>query len=293
MIKSMTGYGKSSLNSDEHILEVEIKTVNHRYLDINIRMPKSLLPLEHKIRKEISSKLKRGKIDVFINYFDLSENDSLINYDKGLAGSYINTLKELSNSFDIENDIKVSLISNFPDVIYKLDKEINIDFVWSSLKNVLNVAIDNVYSMRKSEGQNMKIDMKKNANEIIKLINIIEEKDLNVIPLYKEKLIKKIEDLKLDSPVDENRIALEVTLFADKSSIDEEVARLKSHMDLFFKYLEDDSDVIGRKLDFLAQEMNREANTITSKSVDMEITNNTLEIKNHIEKLREQMQNIE
>ena len=139
----------------------------------------------------------------------------------------------------------------------------------------------------------MKMDMEKNANEIIKLINIIEEKDLNVIPLYKEKLIRKIEDLKLDSPVDENRIALEVTLFADKSSIDEEVARLKSHMDLFFKYLEDDSDVIGRKLDFLAQEMNREANTITSKSVDMEITNNTLEIKNHIEKLREQMQNIE
>lgn len=293
MIKSMTGYGKANLNNESHILEVEIKTVNHRYLDINTRMPKSLLPLEHKIRKEISEKLKRGKVDVYISYFNLAENDSLINYDESLAASYINTLKKLSNRFDIENDTKASLISSFPDVIYKLDKEVKLDFIWSSLKSVLNEAVDKVHFMRKSEGLNMKADMEKNANEIVKLIKNIEKKDINVIDIYKEKLIKKIDELKLDSPIDENRIALEVTLYADKSSIDEEIARLKSHMDLFFTYLENAEDVIGRKLDFLAQEMNREANTITSKSVDIEITNSTLEIKNQIEKLREQMQNIE
>ena len=293
MIKSMTGYGKSSLSNENYILEVEMKTVNHRYLDINIRMPKSLLSLEHKIKKEISSKLKRGKVDVFITYYNLTENGSLIKYDKGLAESYVKTLKELSETFDIENDTKVSLLSSFPDLIYKLDKEVDHDDVWDSLKSVLNEAVEDVYAMRKAEGFNMKKDMEKNANEIINIINIIEEKDLNVTPLYKEKLLKRIKELNLDSPVDENKVALEVTLFADKSSINEEIARLKSHMALFFNYIESRQGVIGRKLDFLAQEMNREANTITSKSVDIEITNNTLEIKNYIENLREQMQNIE
>lgn len=293
MIKSMTGYGKAGLRDEDHILEVEIKTVNHRYLDINIRMPKSLLSLEHKIRKEISGKLKRGKVDVFITYYNLSDNDELIEYDTGLAGSYVNTLKELSKNFDIENDTKVSLLSSFPDVIYKLDKKIDQEALWYSLQAVLKEAVDDVYEMRKSEGLNMKKDMEKNANGIVEIIDIIEKKDLKVIPMYKEKLLKKINDLNLDSPVDENKIALEVTLFADKSSINEEVARLKSHMNLFFDYIESSKNVIGRKLDFLAQEMNREANTIASKSVDISITNNTLEIKNYIENLREQMQNIE
>ena len=292
MIKSMTGFGRAMVDDEKRSFLVEIRGVNHRYFDINIRMPKSLLPMEDKVRKLISSYISRGKIDVFITYRNYAREDTVVKYNKNLAKGYVDIMNELKDDFSLINDLSVSLISKFPDVIFTEEKEENADEIWALLSQAVKEASGSITQMRETEGEALRVDMLLKAEEILKKIEIVKERDKVVIPLYKERLETRITELLDTVPVDENRLALEIAMYTDKSSIDEEITRLSSHMEQFEQFLKE-KEPVGRKLDFLAQEMNREANTMASKSVDILITNIVLEIKNDIEKIREQMQNIE
>lgn len=292
MIKSMTGFGRAMADDEKRSFIVEIRGVNNRYFDINIRMPKSLFPLEDKVRRLIATYISRGKVDVFITYRNYAREDTVVKYNKNLAKGYVEILNELKDDFSLVNDLSVSMLSRFPDIIYTEEKEENIDELWMLMGKAIEEAASSINHMRETEGEALKTDMLQKAGEILAKIGTIRERDKEVIPLYKERLEARIKELMDAVPVDENRLALEIAMYTDKSSIDEEITRLSSHMEQFEIFLSE-NEPVGRKLDFLAQEMNREANTMASKSVDLLITNTVLEIKNEIEKIREQMQNIE
>ncbi len=292
MIKSMTGFGRAMFDDEKRSFLVEMRAVNHRYLDMNIRMPKSLMPLEDRVRKLISRYISRGKIDVFITYRNYAREDTAVRSNHNLAKGYMDILRSLGDEFSLKDDISVSLLARFPDVVFTEEKEENIDEIWNLLEKAVEGASIKLLEMKTVEGESLKTDMLSKAAEIARMVEIVREKDRKVIPLYKERLEKRIGELLDTVPVDESRLALEIALYTDKSSIDEEITRLLSHMEQLEKFL-DEKEPVGRKLDFLAQEMNREANTMASKSVDIEITNIVLLIKNEIEKIREQMQNIE
>jgi uncharacterized protein (TIGR00255 family) len=292
MIKSMTGFGRAMVDDGKRSFLVEMRGVNHRYLDMNIRMPKSLMPVEDRVRKVISRYLSRGKVDVFITYRNYAKEDTVVKSNQYLAKGYVDILKNLRDEFMLADDISVSLVSRFPDVVFTEEKEENIEEIWTLMAEAVDEAARKMLEMKEVEGASLKNDMLVKADEIRKIVEKIKEKDKEVIPLYKERLENRIAELLETVPVDESRLALEIALYTDKASIDEEITRLLSHMDQMEKFL-DESVPVGRKLDFLAQEMNREANTMASKSVDIEITNHVLLIKNEIEKIREQMQNIE
>lgn len=292
MIKSMTGFGRAMFDDEKRSFLVEMRAVNHRYLDMNIRMPKSLMPLEDRVRKLISRYISRGKIDVFITYRNYAREDTAVRSNHNLAKGYMDILRSLGEEFSLKDDISVSLLARFPDVVFTEEKEENIDEIWNLLEKAVEGASIKLLEMKTVEGESLKTDMLSKAAEIARMVEIVREKDRKVIPLYKERLEKRIGELLDTVPVDESRLALEIALYTDKSSIDEEITRLLSHMEQLEKFL-DEKEPVGRKLDFLAQEMNREANTMASKSVDIEITNIVLLIKNEIEKIREQMQNIE
>lgn len=292
MIKSMTGFGRAMFDDEKRSFLVEMRAVNHRYLDMNIRMPKSLMTLEDRVRKLISKYISRGKIDVFITYKNYAREDTAVKSNGNLARGYMDILRGLGEEFSLKDDISVSLLARFPDVVFTEEKEENIDEIWSLLEKAVEGASRNMLEMKTVEGESLKSDMLSKAKEIVSMVESVREKDRMVIPLYKERLEKRIGELLDTVPVDESRLALEIALYTDKSSIDEEITRLLSHMEQLEKFL-DEKEPVGRKLDFLAQEMNREANTMASKSVDIEITNLVLLIKNEIEKIREQMQNIE
>lgn len=292
MIKSMTGFGRAMFDDEKRSFLVEMRAVNHRYLDMNIRMPKSLMPLEDRVRKLISRYISRGKIDVFITYRNYAREDTAVRSNHNLAKGYMDILRSLGDEFSLKDDISVSLLARFPDVVFTEEKEENIDEIWNLLEKAVEGASIKLLEMKTVEGESLKTDMLSKAAEIARMVEIVREKDRKVIPLYKERLEKRIGELLDTVPIDESRLALEIALYTDKSSIDEEITRLLSHMEQLEKFL-DEKEPVGRKLDFLAQEMNREANTMASKSVDIEITNIVLLIKNEIEKIREQMQNIE
>ena len=292
MIKSMTGFGRGMAEDEKRSFLVEMRGVNHRYLDFSIRMPKSLMSLEDRVRKEISKVISRGKLDVFITYRNYAKEDLAVQTNLHLAKGYVDALNSIKDSFSLKDDISVSLVSRFPDVIFTEEKEENIEEIWSLLEDAVREASLKMLEMKKVEGTSLKNDMLQKKEGIIALVDRIRERDKLVIPLYKDRLEKRIEELLEKVPVDESRLALEVAMYTDKASIDEELTRLSSHMEQLENFLKEEEPV-GRKLDFLAQEMNREANTTASKSVDIEITNLVLSIKNEIEKIREQMQNIE
>lgn len=293
MANSMTGFGRaaSGENSNRNFM-VEIKSVNHRFLDINVKMPKSLFSLEDKIRKLISEKLSRGKVDVFITYKNYNKSDLEANLNSNLADSYIKCLQELQERYNIKNDISTSLIARFPDVIYTEEKEENMDEIWNEISSAMNNSLIMLKEMREKEGEKLKADIITKCKDIEKDVNSIKHLSEKLVVNYKNKLTERLAELLGNIPVDENRISLELAIFADKASIDEELTRLYSHIDQLVNTL-NVSEPIGRKLDFIVQEMNREANTIASKSSDLEITNFALNIKNNIEKIREQIQNIE
>ena len=292
MIKSMTGFGRGMAEDEKRSFLVEMRGVNHRYLDFSIRMPKSLMSLEDRVRKEISKVISRGKLDVFITYRNYAKEDLAVQTNLHLAKGYVDALNSIKDSFSLKDDISVSLVSRFPDVIFTEEKEENIEEIWALLEEAVREASLKMLEMKKAEGASLKNDMLQKKEGIIALVDKIRERDKLVIPLYKERLEKRIEELLEKVPVDESRLALEVAMYTDKASIDEELTRLSSHMEQLENFLKEEEPV-GRKLDFLAQEMNREANTMASKSVDIEITNVVLSIKNEVEKIREQMQNIE
>jgi uncharacterized protein (TIGR00255 family) len=293
MLRSMTGFGRAT--SDEEgkgSFSIEIKSINHRYLDLNVRMPRSMISLEERVRKFIGENLSRGKVDIFINYNNYSKQSVEAKFNKSLGDSYANALEEIRERYDVRDDISVSLIAKFPDVIYVEEAEEDLDEIWQSLLSALKKSVNLLIAMREREGEKLYEDILKKCDIIKENLSLVEERSPKIVLEYKKKLTERIKELLGDTSVDENRLNLELAIFADKSSIDEEITRLYSHI-IQVKETLKSNEPIGRKLDFLVQEMNREANTIASKANDLEITNVALNIKNEIEKIREQIQNIE
>jgi uncharacterized protein (TIGR00255 family) len=292
MIRSMTGYGRGSIEMDGRSYTIEIKSVNHRYCDLNIKIPKSLLPLEDRIRKTVQSRLNRGKIDLFVtqNLFDKKDVSAFLN--KSLADSYFSCLTEIKERYNLRDDVSLSLISKFPEVITTKQEDEDVEELWDGLESALNNALDMMVQMREREGLKLTEDIIIKCKGIKDKVLIIEEKSSDIVQEYTDKLKLRLNDLLKDYKVDENRLAMEVALLADKASIDEEIVRLKSHLIQVKETLELDEPV-GRKLDFIIQEMNRETNTIASKADNLDVINIMLSIKNEIEKIREQVQNLE
>jgi len=293
MIRSMTSFGRS--NSEEgkkRVFTVEMKSVNSRYLDVNIRMPKSIISLEEEIRKMISNSLNRGKVDVFINIKNYNEGAGVPKIDINLAQGYLQCLKEIEEKLNIKNDISVMQIARFPEVITMIEEEDKIDEIWEELKPLISSSLDMMINMREVEGEKLKEDILIKINQIEELVSKVEEFADSIPKVFKQKLEERLKDLLGNVEVDENRIATEVCILADKATVDEEIIRLNSHINQVRETLKL-NEPIGRKLDFIVQEMNRETNTIGSKSSDIKMTNIVIDIKNILEKIREQVQNIE
>jgi len=293
MVKSMTGFGRSILPLEERRYTIEIKTVNHRYNDISIRLPRFLISLEDPLRQLISKSVSRGKTDVFVNVENLSENSKLIKIDEALAGSYITEMKKLIEMYDLKNDISVTSLLKLPDVIVS-SNDIDEDKYWEELSKCAKEALESLNRAREKEGNNLKEDLLNRLELISSKIPVIENRSANLVDEYRKKLEARLEELHARDIVDESRLGAELVLFADKSSVCEEITRLKSHIESFRNYLNaDDDKPCGKKLDFLLQEMNREINTIGSKANCVDITNEVVFVKNEIENIREQVQNIE
>lgn len=293
MIRSMTSFGRSSSEEGEkRVFTVEMKSVNSRYLDINIRMPKTLISLEEEIRKMISNSLNRGKVDVFINLKNYNDGSGIPKVDINLAQGYLECLKEIETKLDVKNDVSVMQIARFPEVITVVEEEDKIEEVWKELKPLISDSLDMMVSMREVEGNKLKEDILSKVSVIEELVSKVEEFADTIPKAFKVKLEERVKELLGNVDIDESRIAMEVCMLADKATVDEEIIRLRSHINQVRETL-NLNDPIGRKLDFIVQEMNRETNTIGSKSSDIQMTNIVIDIKNILEKIREQVQNIE
>lgn len=293
MIKSMTGFGRCETADGEKRFTVEMKGVNHRYLDVNIRMPKKLNFFETAIRSLMKQSISRGKVDLFITYEDLSEGQVSLKYNEALAGEYLAYLNKMGETFSLENDIRVSTLSRYPEILTMEEQVVDEEELWNGLKKALDGAVKQFVETRQMEGEHLKADIIAKLDGMLELVAFIEERAPLIISQYREKLESKVQELLADTQIEESRIAAEVVLFADKICTDEEIVRLKSHIVHMKETLQSDEAGIGRKLDFIAQEMNREANTILSKANDLEISNVGIDLKTEIEKVREQIQNIE
>ena len=292
MIRSMTGYGKGSLNIEGREYQVEIKSVNHRYLDLNIKMPRTLSYLEESVKKQISEKIKRGKIDVFITFENNSQEGKNIKINKELAKIYINQLKELAQEENISSNIEVIDVAKFPDVLtIKIDQED--EKIKNEIIQVTKEATNKIVEMKSIEGEKIAHDLIGRIERIERKIEEISKKSTGLIEEYVVKLEKRIKEILKTEQVDKTRLAQEVVIYADKCSIEEEITRLKSHIYQFKNLIADNNETIGKKLDFIIQEMNRETNTIGSKANNLEITNGVIDIKTELEDIREQIQNIE
>ncbi len=292
MIKSMTGFGRSEISDSERKITVEMKSVNHRYFEPAVKMPKKLNVYEAGIRTTLKKYINRGKVDIFITYEDYSENKFCLKYNEDLANEYMSIFKYMSEQFDIDNDIKVSSLSRYPEVITMDEQNSDEEEVWHLLENAVEEACEQFVESRITEGENLKNDMIGKLNYMLEVVGYIEERSPQIIQEYRERLEDKVKELLSDSNIDDSRIATEVTIFADKMCVDEELVRLRSHIESTKDTLNEGGSV-GRKLDFIAQEMNREANTILSKSNDLDVSNWGIILKTEIEKVREQIQNIE
>lgn len=291
MIKSMTGYGRAKLSKDDREYQIEIKSVNHRYLDISVRIPKQLSYLEEIIKKEIAKKVKRGKIDVFVTFENNSLEGKEIKINTELAKAYINELKKLAEKENILSDIQVTEISKYPDVL-NIQSSQDDEKITEEVLETITIATDNLVQMRETEGNKISEDLLKRLNIINKKVEEIAKLSTGLIEEYVVKLEERIKEILKNQEIDKTRLAQEVVIYADKCSIEEEVTRLNSHISQF-KNLLNSNEAIGKKLDFIIQEMNRETNTIGSKANNLEITNGVIDIKTEIENIREQVQNIE
>ena len=293
MIKSMTGFGRCEVMEGERKFTVEMKGVNHRYLDVNIRMPKKLNFFETAIRSLLKQSIQRGKLDIFISYEDFTENQMSLKYNESLAQEYMDCFGRMKEQFSLENDIRVSTLSRCPEVLTMEEQVIDEEELWNGLKKALEGAIGQFVETRTLEGSNLKKDIIEKLDGLLDLVGYIEERTPKIVAEYREKLEAKVRELLEDTQIEESRIAAEVVIFADKICTDEEVVRLRSHIIHMKETLQSEEAGIGRKLDFIAQEMNREANTILSKANDLEVSNVGIDLKTEIEKVREQIQNIE
>ena len=292
MIKSMTGFGRMEVQKEFRKFTVELKSVNHRYLDTNIRMPKKFNQFEGELRNLIKRYVARGKVDIFITYENSADGEGSLKYNKALAAEYVKYFKEMAKDFGIDNDMRASTLSRLPEVLTMDECAEDEDELWAGLKETMEGALEGLVKTRTTEGENLKADILDKLTGMEKLVEYIEERSPEIVAEYRAKLTEKVNEVLGDSTIDENRMAAEVIMFADKVCTDEEVVRLRSHISHMRETLKE-NEGIGRKLDFIAQEMNREANTILSKANDKEVSNCAIGLKTEIEKVREQIQNIE
>ena len=293
MIRSMTGFGHGEVSNDKNQkVTVEMKSVNHRYCDISLKLPKKLAMFEANIRNIMKEYASRGKIDIYVSYEDLSETAVSLHYNQAMAEEYMQVFKKMQEDFGIETKITAEALAKYPEVVTLEEVQQDEEVWWELLEATLRQAAEKFVETRTIEGANLKKDLLGKLDQMAADVAFIEERSPQIIAEYRSKLEEKVKEFLEDSTIEENRIAAEVTLYADKIAVDEEIVRLQSHISSMTDVLESDES-IGRKLDFMAQEMNREANTILSKSSDVDLADHAIELKTNVEKVREQIQNIE
>ncbi len=292
MLKSMTGFGRYELSEGERKITVEMKAVNHRYLDVTLKMPKKLNFFESAIRTLLKEYVQRGKIDVFITYEDLSSKGAALTYNRAIAAQYMDYFRQMAEEFALENNVKVTDLARCPEVLTLEDQQEDEEEIWQMLEQAVRGACEKFVETRVREGEALKTDLLVKLDEMLGLVAVIEERSPQIVKEYRTKLENKVLELLADTQMDEGRIATEVTIFADKICVDEEIVRLKSHIEAMKNALKAGGS-IGRKLDFIAQEMNREANTTLSKANDLALADCAIDLKTGIEKVREQIQNLE
>ena len=294
MIKSMTGFGRGEVTENNRKFTVEIKAVNHRYLEVSVKLPKKLSAFEANIRNVMKEYMERGKVDVFVSLEDYNEAAETVKYNPALAREYMKYLQKMADDFGIQNDIRLSVLARFPDVFTMEDIETDEEELWSSLEKAVRAACERFAAAREKEGEELKSDLLQKLDEMADYVSFIEVRSPEIVVEYRKKLEEKLRDMlsSLDVQADEGRIVTEVTIYADKICVDEETVRLKSHVKAMRDAL-NEGGACGRKLDFIAQEMNREANTTLSKSGDLALTDKAIALKTVIEKIREQIQNVE
>lgn len=292
MIKSMTGFGRSEIVTAEYKVSVEMKAVNHRYLDLSIKMPKKFNYFEAAIRNLLKTYIQRGKVDVFINYEDYTEEKLCLKYNASLAAEYLACCRRMEEEFGIVNDMTVSRLARMPEVLTMDQEPEDEEQMWKLLSQAIEEAAVQFVASRIQEGEKLREDLLGKLDYMEELVDFITSRSPQIVAEYRGRLEEKVKEFLENSAMDENRIAAEVTVFADKICVDEEMVRLRSHIQATRKEL-DQGGSIGRKLDFIAQEMNREANTTLSKSNDLELSEKSIALKTEIEKVREQIQNIE
>lgn len=292
MIKSMTGFGRSEIVKGNRKISVEIKSVNHRYLEAGIKMPKKLNVFESRMRDLLKKYATRGKIDIFINYEDDSESQVNLKFNQNIADEYMAIFNNMSEKYNLKNDMTVGGLARFPEVITMDEVQEDEEELWHFIEEAMKAALEQFVNTRILEGENLKKDLLGKLDHMEELVAFVEKRSPEIMREYRSKLESKVKELLGDTTIDESRIATEVIIYADKICVDEETVRLRSHIEHARKCLNEDGG-IGRKMDFIAQEMNREANTTLSKANDIEISNAAIDLKTEIEKVREQIQNIE
>lgn len=292
MIKSMTGFGRCENHQGDKKFTVEMKAVNHRYFDVNIKMPKKFSFFESAIRNVLKTYVQRGKVDVFITYEDYAEENAALKYNENIAAEYLKHFRQMAETFGLDNDIRVSTLGRCPEVFTMEEQDIDEKAIWQTLETALKGACEQFVAAREREGEALKTDILDKLERMNENVSLVEERYPQIIAEYRKKLEDKVHELLTDTQIDESRLASEVVLFADKICTDEETVRLRSHISTMKAELLAGGS-IGRKLDFIAQEMNREANTILSKANDLTTSNIAIDLKTEIEKIREQIQNVE
>lgn len=292
MVRSMTGFGRGQYESEKMTVTVELKSVNHRYFELYSRVPRNYSFLEEKLKSALQGRISRGKVECSVSIEALDSDDVVVKVNHSLAKAYIEALGELADTYGLRNDVSAVSLTRYGDVFAVRKEETDEDEVWSAVKAALDIATDNFIAMREREGEKLKNDICGRADNILSMVSFVEERSPQTVHEYNEKMKQRIRDLLDDAKVDEQRLLTEAAIYADKVAVDEETVRLRSHIDQL-KAMFCEQDAIGRKLDFLVQEINREANTIGSKCADVQITNQVLSIKAEVEKIREQVQNIE
>lgn len=288
----MTGFGRSEQKIDGREITVEIKSVNHRYFEFGCRVSRGYAFLEEKLKAHIQKAVARGKIDVFVSITDCEEKQANVSLNHSLASGYVAALKELKETYGLSGEIAVSDITRFNDIFTVHKTPEDEDAVWASVRVVLDSALERFIAMRENEGAKMKEDILNRSQTILSLVSAVEEKSPKTVAKYRQRLEERLKEVLNGVNIDEQRILTEAAIFADKVAVAEETVRLRSHFDQMFSML-DSGDAIGRKLDFILQEMNREANTIGSKVQDADLAHIVVDIKGELEKIREQLQNIE
>ena len=292
MIRSMTGFGRGEIHVSERKFTVEIRAVNHRYLDLNIKLPRILNPLETRIRTVLKEYMQRGKIDVYISTEGYVSSQPVLHYNEDIARQYVETFNRMSGQFSLEQDMRTSTLARCPEVLTLETGNDDVEELWPELEQALTQACTALADARANEGSRLLKDLLEKLNGMRAAVLEIEERYPQIQEAYMQKLRLKLEEVLDNRQIDESRLATELVLFSDKICTDEETVRLKSHIDSMISVLEE-GGFVGRKLDFIAQEMNREANTILSKANDLTTSNIAIGLKTDIEKVREQIQNIE